>query len=173
MARKVEDYHKRMEEQMERELEEIERRLADRPEITMQEVDGEGIKKRIDAKLDGKAEDYDTLLSQLPEEVQEDIRLGRKYREEQETKAKRRVYAYWKRVAAAVVVVALAAGMGVTSVGGPKRVKEFFATMVGGREVDRIAATSEEEIKNSLDHEEEVAYQQIKDELGIDDLKIL
>lgn len=172
MSRKVEDYHKRMEERMARDLERIERELAEHPEITMQVAD-ESIKQRIDAKIAGEAEDYDTLLSQLPEEVQEDIRLGRKYREEQNTKAKHRAYAYWKRVAAVVVVVALAAGMGVTSVGGPKRVKEFFATIVGSREVDRIASTAEEDVLEAISEKEEEAYQQIKDELGIDPVKLI
>ena len=172
MSRKVEDYHKRMEERMARDLERIERELADHPEITMQVAD-ESIKQRIDAKIAGEAEDYDTLLSQLPEEVQEDIRLGRKYREEQNTKAKRRAYAYWKRVAAAVVVVALAAGMGVTSVGGPKRVKELLQMTIGDREIDKVNSVSEEDTFEVINEKEEDAYQQIKDELGIDPVKLI
>lgn len=174
MAKRVDDYQKRMAEQMERELEELERELDAHPEITMQEPD-ESIKRRIDATIEGKSaeNDYENLISQLPKEYQEDILLGRKYREEQETKAKRRAYAYWKHVAAAVIVVVMVAGVGVTSVGGPKRIKEFFATMVGDREVDRITSTDDENMVNTLEYEEEEAYQQIKDELGIDPVKLI
>ena len=173
MSRKVDDYQKRMEEQMEKELEAIERDLAMHPEITSMQAD-DSIKQRIDEKIAGKSEekDYDKLLSQLPEEYREDILLGRKYREEQDAKAKRRTYTYWKRLAATAAIVVLVASMGVNSVGGPKRIVEFFESMVGDREVDRVTATSKEEAVGSFTVEEEEAYQQIKDELGIDPVKL-
>lgn len=174
MSRKVDDYQKRIAEQMEQELQEIERELAMHPEITAMQAD-ESIKQRIDEKIEGKSDekDYEKLISQLPEEYREDMLLGRKYREEQDAKAKRRVYVYWKRVAAAVLVVVVAASVGINSVGGPKRIVELFETMVGDREVDRVTATTNEDKVDTLEKEESEAYQKIKDELGIDPVRFV
>ena len=175
MSRKTDDYQKRIAEQMERELEEIERELAQYPEITMLEAD-ESIKQRIDEKIEGKSaeKDYEKLISQLPEEYQKDMLLGRKYREEQDAKAKRRVYAYWKRMAAAAAIIVMVAGVGITSVGGPKRIVEVFQTTFGGREMEKVtSAANEENVVELEDNEEEKAYQRIKDELGIDPVKLI
>lgn len=171
MAERKEDYQKKIEEQMNQEMEEIECMLANCPEFKEQKVDA-SVKDKIDAKI--TSNEYEDLISQLPEEYQEDLRRGRKAREEQERKATHKKFAYWKRVAAAVVVVALVGSMGINSVGGPKRIVEWLQTSFAGREVDKVIVSKEDEqVKYSESVEESTAYQQIKDELGIDPVRLI
>lgn len=170
MSERQDDFQRRIEEQMEREMEEIEAELAAHPEITSMKADAK-IKERVDQVI-AEAE-YEKIISQLPEEYQEDLRLGREVRKEQEHRNKRRVYAYWKKIGAAAAVVVLVAGLGITSVGGPKRVIEFFQSTVGGREVEKVVSTNNEDALEVEGIKEEEAYQQIKDELEIDPVKIM
>lgn len=79
--------------------------------------------------------------------------------------------AYLSRVAAAVVIVLLAGGIGVTSFGGPERVMEIVKSKVGTREVEKI--NSNEDNLVIKEENEEQAYQKIKDELGIDPVRIV
>ena len=55
-----------------------------------------------------------------------------------ERKHRSRRKAYLSRVAAAVVIVLLAGGIGVTSFGGPERVMEMMKRNVGSREVEQV-----------------------------------
>lgn len=174
MAEKNEDYQKKMREQMERELQEIEQELGKYPEITASEV-SDRIKKQIDKKLDCEIaeSDCESILSQLPKEYLEDLRRGRELREAREESAKRRKLAYWKRLVAAVAVIVLVAGIGVTGVGGPKRVAELMKAAVGNRDVEMVTATNDSEVIEVERNEEWIAYQEIKDELGVDPVRIM
>lgn len=170
MSEKMNDYQKKIEEEMERELAEIESELAMHPEITALKAD-DSIKAKIDEKID--AAEYEKVISQLPEEYREDFRRGKELREEREARANRRKLAYWKRLVAAAAVVALVVGAGVTSVGGPKRAVELLQMTIEGREIEKVAATSDEEALETEDAAEEDAYQQIKDELGIEPVRLM
>lgn len=88
-----------------------------------------------------------------------------------EKKQSSRRKAYLSRVAAAVVIVLLAGGIGVTSFGGPERVMEIVKSKVGTREVEKI--NSNEENLVIKEENEEQAYQKIKDELGIEPVRIV
>ena len=88
-----------------------------------------------------------------------------------EKKHRFRRKAYLSRVAAAVVIVLLAGGIGVTSFGGPERVMEIVKSKVGTRKVEKI--NSNEENLVIKEENEEQAYQKIKDELGIDPVRIV
>ena len=88
-----------------------------------------------------------------------------------EKKHRSRRKAYLSRVAAAVVIVLLAGGIGVTSFGGPERVMEIVKSKVGTREVEKV--NSNEENLVIKEENEEQAYQKIKDELGIDPVRIV
>lgn len=174
MAEKNEDYQKKMREQMERELQEIEQELGKHPEITASEVN-DRIKKQIDKKLDCEIaeSDCESILSQLPKEYLEDLRRGRELREAREESAKRRKLAYWKRLAAAVAVIVLVAGIGVTGVGGPKRVAELMKAAVGNRDVEMVTATNDGGVIEVEKDDEWLAYQEIKDELNIDPVRVV
>ena len=87
-----------------------------------------------------------------------------------EKKHRSRRKAYLSRVAAAVVIVLLAGGIGVTSFGGPERVMEIVKSKVGTREVEKI--NSNEENLVIKEENEEQAYQKIKDELGIKPVRL-
>ena len=87
-----------------------------------------------------------------------------------EKKHRSRRKAYLSRVAAAVVIVLLAGGIGVTSFGGPERVMEIVKSKVGTREVEKI--NSNEDNLVIKEENEEQAYQKIKDELGIKPVRL-
>lgn len=88
-----------------------------------------------------------------------------------EKKHRFRRKAYLSRVAAAVVIVLLAGGIGVTSFGGPERVMEMMKRNVGSREVEQVDSNKDNLVIKEENEEE--AYQKIKDKLGIDPVRIV
>lgn len=87
-----------------------------------------------------------------------------------EKKQSSRRKAYLSRVAAAVVIVLLAGGIGVTSFGGPERVMEMMKRNVGSREVEQVDSNKDNLVVKEENEEE--AYQKIKDELGIEPVRL-
>lgn len=87
-----------------------------------------------------------------------------------EKKHRSRRKAYLSRVAAAVVIVLLAGGIGVTSFGGPERVMEMMKRNVGSRKVDQVDSNKDNLVIK--EENEEQAYQKIKDELGIKPVRL-
>lgn len=87
-----------------------------------------------------------------------------------EKKQSSRRKAYLSRVAAAVVIVLLAGGIGVTSFGGPERVMEMMKRNDGSREVEQVDSNKDNLVIKEENEEE--AYQKIKDELGIDPVRL-
>ncbi|WP_337606171.1 DUF4367 domain-containing protein [Claveliimonas sp.] len=168
-----EQFSQFLNEQLQREAEEIEKELEEHPELADLSPD-DSVKDRLYAQI----EEYETqkALSKLSEKDREALRLGRmlqKEREEDETRRtvrKRRMG--WRRIAALAAVMVFVLGLGITSVGGPKRVMEVMQQMVGGREMTQIESDNDETLKSG-ESEEEKAYQQIKDELGIDPVRLL
>lgn len=88
-----------------------------------------------------------------------------------EKKHRFRRKAYLSRVAAAVVIVLFAGGIGVTSFGGPERVMEMMKRNVGSREVEQVDSNKDNLVIKEENEEE--AYQKIKDELGIEPVRII
>ena len=70
---------------------------------------------------------------------------------------------------AAALVLAMA--VGVTSLGGPERIIQMVTQMVGGREVEKINSSEDNLI--IVGEDEEKAYQEIKDEFGVDPVRIV
>lgn len=167
-----EQFSQFLNEQLQREAEEIEKELEEHPELADLSPD-DSVKDRLYAQI----EEYETqkALSKLSEKDREALRLGRmlqKEREEDETRRtvrKRRMG--WRRIASLAAVMVFVLGLGITSVGGPKRVMEVMQQMVGGREMTQIESDNDETLKSG-ESEEEKAYQQIKDELGIDPVRL-
>lgn len=87
-----------------------------------------------------------------------------------EKKQSSRRKAYLSRVAAAVVIVLFAGGIGVTSFRGPERVMEMMKRNVGSREVEQVDSNKDNLVIKEENEEE--AYQKIKDELGIDPVRL-
>lgn len=88
-----------------------------------------------------------------------------------EKKHRFRRKAYLSRVAAAVVIVLLAGGIGVTSFGGPERVMEIVKSKVGTRGVEKVNSNDDNLVIKK--ENEEQAYQKIKDELGFEPVRII
>lgn len=167
-----EQFSQFLNEQLQREAEEIEKELEEHPELADLSPD-DSVKDRLYAQI----EEYETqkALSKLSEKDREALRLGRmlqKEREEDEirqTVRKRRMG--WRRIASLAAVMVFVLGLGITSVGGPKRVMEVMQQMVGGREVTKINS-DDDKVVSSEGLAEEDAYQEIKDKLGIDPVRI-
>ncbi len=167
-----EQFSQFLNEQLQREAEEIEKELEEHPELADLSPD-DSVKDRLYAQI----EEYETqkALSKLSEKDREALRLGRmlqKEREEDEirrTVRKRRMG--WRRIAALAAVMVFVLGLGITSVGGPKRVMEVMQQMVGEREVTKINS-DDDKVVSSEGLAEEDAYQEIKDKLGIDPVRI-
>lgn len=191
-----EDYEKRMMEKINQEAEEIQRALDDCPELKEMKPNAEldqkvyaGIEaydaavakrkareKAVSHAAESESDTADETLASLSEEDREALRLGRELqmrrKEEESRKANRRKVGTWKRIVAAVAVVALVAGVGVNSIGGPKQIIEMVQGKFGGRDSSRINS-SEDTAKIVEDSEEEQAYQQIEDELGIKPVRLV
>ena len=177
MKEHLNDYEKRIWEGIDKDAEEI---------IKMVEADPEAMSAEPSEEMDRKiyamipdhedADSEDSAMEGLSEEDQEALRLGRelqkrrKEKEEEKSRAKRRHH--WKRITAAAAVLVLVIGIGTTGVGGPKRIVEMVEGTFGGRDASQVNV-SKEETKDTADSEEEQAYQQIKDELGFDPVKML
>ncbi|MDO4474251.1 MAG: DUF4367 domain-containing protein [Eubacteriales bacterium] len=111
----------------------------------------------------------------MSEEDMEALRLGRELQErrrkDEERKAVRKKWAPWKRVAAAVVVIAILGGVGVQSQGGAAKVVEKIMRSHGFKDEEKVIS-SKEDVINVMSKEEEEAYEQVKEELGIDPVRI-
>ena len=177
MKEHLNDYEKRIWEGIDKDAEEI---------IKMVEADSEAMSAEPSEEMDRKiyamipghedADSEDSAMESLSEEDQEALRLGRelqkrrKEKEEEKSRAKRRHH--WKRITAAAAVLVLVIGIGTTGVGGPKRIVEMVEGTFGGRDASRVNV-SKEETKDTADSEEEQVYQQIKDELGFEPVRIV
>lgn len=177
MKEHLNDYEKRIWEGIDKDAEEI---------IKMVEADSEAMSAEPSEEMDRKiyamipghedADSEDSAMESLSEEDQEALRLGRelqkrrKEKEEEKSRAKRRHHR--KRITAAAAVLVLVIGIGTTGVGGLKRIVEMVEQAVGDRQVSKV--NSSKKSAKTIDNEaEEQAYQEIKDKLGFDPVKML
>lgn len=177
MKEHLNDYEKRIWEGIDKDAEEIIKMVEADPEAMSAEP-SEEMDRKIYAMIPGHedTDSEDSAMESLSEEDQEALRLGRelqkrrKEKEEEKSRAKRRHH--WKRITAAAAVMVLVIGIGTTGVGGPKRIVEMVEGTFGGRDASRVNV-SKEETKDTADSEEEQVYQQIKDELGFEPVRIV
>lgn len=197
MRDQFDNYEKRIMEKLDREAEEIERRIGEDPQAAKAVADDEldrkvyarvkayenAVAARNGSGMDGvvRAEETeDGRPEGLSDEDWEAMRLGRELqrrrREEEsrkETREKTRKFVgRWKHIVAGVTVLALVAGLGINGIGGPNRVVEIMELAFGGREISQ-GNSSVDDVKLSREEKEIEAYQQIEDELGIDPVRLL
>lgn len=184
---------------LEREADEIRRNVAAANLPPMTNEQKKRIRENIQKEMDVR--EVQKICEQLPEEYQEALKIGmetiekekRKSGTDKETEESRagedkktesgklragtnekknrsRRRAYLSRVAAAVVIALLASGIGVTSFGGPERVMEIVKSKVGTREVEKVNSNDDNLVIK--EENEEQAYQKIKDELGIEPVRL-
>lgn len=128
-----------------------------------------GISEKIEAM---RQED---LYANMSEADKKALEIGRRVMEEEareearsKTRRKKKRFQMYIGLAAALV---LAMAVGVNSLGGPERIIRMLTQIVGGREVEQV--DSSEDNKVIVNEDEEEAYQEIKDEFGVDPVKIL
>ena len=164
-----------LEEQMRKEAEQIEKELEDNPEIAALSPDDSAKEKLYE-----RIEEYERqqAVRRLSPEDQEALRLGRQIQKEKaaEEKAAAGVEAgrgkkrFLKRLAGVAAVFVIVAAVGITGVGGPDRVMEVLQQVVGSREMTQVESDDNETLKAGESCEEK-AYQEIKDQLGIDPVR--
>ena len=149
----------------------------------------ERLEKRIE-EYEKQRELQEQLYAQLSEEDREALKLGKELqrqrkldassKESQRKKNRRTKTGSWKKniVSAAAgigIVIAVTSGFTIASVGGPKQALKIAREMFGERNRATINANVEgnnsESGLNEMDAEEQ-AYQQIKDELGFDPVRL-
>lgn len=175
--REEEQFAAFLEEQMQKEAEQIEEELKKNPEIARLSP-GDGAKERLYERI----EEYERqqAVRRLSPEDQEALCLGRQIQQEkareEESKAASRPGSgrkrFFKRLAGVAAVFVIVAAVGITGVGGPDRVMEVLQQMVGNREVTTVSSDDRDIIEFDRVEEEE-AYQEIKDEFGIDAVRIV
>lgn len=149
----------------------------------------ERLKKRIE-EYEKQRELQEQLYAQLSEEDREALKLGKELqrqrkldaasKESQRKKNRRTKSGSWKKniVSAAAgigIVIAVTSGFTIASVGGPKQALEIIKERFGQRNRTTVngvvEGTRNESGMDSMDAEEQ-AYQQIKDELGFDPVRL-
>lgn len=173
--REEEQFAAFLEEQMQKEAEQIEEELKKNPEIARLSP-GDGAKERLYERI----EEYERqqAVRRLSPEDQEALRLGRQIQQEkareEESKAASRPGSgskrFFKRLAGVAAVFVIVAAVGITGVGGPDRVMEVLQQMVGNRKLTTVNSDDKDIIEFD-DVEEEEAYQKIKVELGIEPVR--
>lgn len=177
MKEHLNDYEKRIWEGIDKDAEEIIKMMEADPEAMSAEP-SEEMDRKIYAMIPGHedADSEDSAMESLSEEDQEALRLGRelqkrrKEKEEEKPRAKRRHH--WKRITAAAAVLVLVIGIGTTGVGGPKRIVEMVEQAVGDRQVSKVNS-SKKSAKTIENDDEAKIYQQIKDLLGFDSVRVI
>ncbi len=163
---KVETFIK---EELEREAEEIRQERALSEEAMPAEA-----KERIRKGLEEKIEDYELGLCypELSEEDRKALRLGHKMLEKDKAGVKgmrrKRGIKFYVGLAAVLMMVL---GVGAVSLGGPERIVRLMKSAIGGREVEQ--ADSSEENLIIVEEDEKKAYQVIKEELGVEPVRII
>lgn len=180
MKEHLNDYEKRIWEGIDKDAEEIIKALEADPEAMSVEP-SEELDRKIYAMIPGhedqkEVDSDDSAMEGLSEEDKEALRLGRELqkrrKEDEEEKARAKKRHRWKQITATAAALVLAIGIGTTGVGGPKRIVEMVESTFGGRDGSRVNV-SKEETKDTKDSEESICYQQIKDELGFDPVRIV
>lgn len=176
--REEEQFKALLEKQMRREAEQIEEELENNPEIAGLSPDDSAKEKLYE-----KIEEYERqqAVRRLSPEDQEALRLGRQIQKEKALERKNTVNSqsgsghgkkrFFKRLAGVAAVFVIVAAVGITGVGGPDRVMEVLQQVVGSREMTQVES-DDNEILNSGESEEEVAYQIIKNKFGIEPIRM-
>lgn len=177
--REEEQFKALLEKQMRREAEQIEEELENNPEIAGLSPDDSAKEKLYE-----KIEEYERqqAVRRLSPEDQEALRLGRQIQKEKALGRKNTVDSksgsghgkkrFFKRLAGVAAVFVIVAAVGITGVGGPDRVMEVLQQVVGSREMTKVNS-DEEDLLDSGESGEERAYQEIRDKLGIDPVRIV
>lgn len=138
------------------------------------------MKNALDQKIrerEKRSEDTNRIdaYAKLSEEDQEALRLGREMLKNQSEEKKiytmRRKKRNIRRIVALAAVLILVMAVGMTSIGGPERMLQFMKSSVGGRKVSQVDSSDKNKIIEEED--EELAYEKLADEFGIDPVRLI
>lgn len=138
------------------------------------------MKNALDQKIrerEKRSEDMKRMdaYAELSEEDREALRLGREMLKNQSEEKK--IYTIrWKkrnirRIVALAAVLILVMAVGMTSFGGPERMLQFMKSSVGGRKVSQVDSSDKNKVIEEED--EELAYEKLADEFGIDPVRLI
>lgn len=130
------------------------------------------LKNDIRSKLQERIDAYEEeqAYAGLSEKDREALKLGRKLQEERSAVKEARRKRRWKMYAATAAAAVLVLAVGMTSMGGAEKIASVIEQVVGGRKVVKV--NSDEGNKVSENEEEQKAYQEIKEEFGIQPVKL-
>lgn len=180
MSEKKDQLKEILKDQLNREAKQIEEEvgLNDNEEIPNE------LKIRMKNALDQKIRDREMrsedmkrtdAYTGLSEEDQEALRLGREMLKNQSEEKKiytiRRKKRNIRRIVALAAVLILVMAVGMTSFGGPERMLQFMKSSVGGRKVSQVDSSDKNKIIEEED--EELAYEKLADEFGIDPVRLI
>ena len=140
--------------------------------IRMKNALDQKIREREKRSEDMKRTD---AYAKLSEEDREALRLGREMLKNQSEEKKiytmRRKKRNIRRIVALAAVLILVMAVGMTSIGGPERMLQFMKSSVGGRKVSQVDSSDKNKIIEEED--EELAYEKLADEFGIDPVRLI
>lgn len=163
-------------EDLEMEAQEILRTLEASEAEKLSEEKQTQMKKKIDEKIE--AYEFEKICSELPKEYQDALRAGMELKRQESDEGKkvgekkvvrkkkrRRVYA----ALAAILIMVL--GVNISSVGDGRNLMQTIKSMVGEREVVKVNSGENNKVMETESEEE--AYQEIRDELGVNPVQIM
>ena len=180
MSEKKDQLKEILKDQLNREAKQIEEEVGlndneeipDELKLRMKNVLDQKIREREKRSEDMKRTD---AYAKLSEEDQEALRLGREMMKNQSEEKKiytiRRKKRNIRRIVALAAVLILVMAVGMTSFGGPERMLQFVKSSVGGRQVSKVNSSDKNKIIEEED--EELAYEKIADEFGIEPVRII
>lgn len=180
MSEKKDQLKEILKDQLNREAKQIEEEVGlndneeipDELKLRMKNALDQKIREREMRSEDMKRTD---AYAKLSEEDQEALRLGREMMKNQSEEKKiytmRRKKRNIRRIVALAAVLILVMAVGMTSIGGPERMLQFMKSSVGGRKVSQVDSSDENKIIEEED--EELAYEKLADEFGIDPVRLI
>lgn len=138
----------------------------------------EGMKESLRAKIDEQILEIqqEQAVAQLSDEDRKALELGRKILQEEKNadvpakKVVRRKKG-WRLYVGLAAVLVLVMAVGLTSIGGPERIVRFMKQAVGEREVEQTDSSKDNLV--IVEHDEETAYQEIRNVFGTEPVKII
>lgn len=180
MSEKKDQLKEILKDQLNREAKQIEEEVGlndneeipDELKLRMKNALDQKIREREKRSEDTKRTD---AYAKLSEEDREALRLGREMLKNQSEEKKiytiRRKKRNIRRIVALAAVLILVMAVGMTSFGGPERMLQFVKSSVGGRQVSKVNSSDKNKIIEEED--EELAYEKIADEFGIEPVRII
>lgn len=180
MSEKKDQLKEILKDQLNREAKQIEEEVGlndheeipDELKLRMKNALDQKIREREKRSEDTKRTD---AYAKLSEEDREALRIGREMLKNQSEEKKiytmRRKKRNIRRIVALAAVLILVMAVGMTSFGGPERMLQFVKSSVGDRQVSKVNSSDKNKIIEEED--EELAYEKIADEFGIEPVRII